>query len=96
MEQYHKCLNQSETIAGNDKGAHSVIVQNSKISQYAWNSVPIDDTDIVRSTTAIGREFRFPLDVELSPTQNLNNVHNSALFSYLCNTSIDADFAVSL
>ena len=96
MERYHRFLNKTQAIAGTDRGTHSAILQNAKTSQYAWNSAPIDNTDIARSKAAIGREFRFPLDVELSPTPNFNNVHNSALFAYLRNVSTDSDFAVSV
>ena len=31
-----------------------------------WNSVPIDGTDILRSTVAISREFYFLIDINLS------------------------------
>jgi hypothetical protein len=33
---------------------------------YAWNASVIDGTDIVRSVAALGREFKFPLDIQLS------------------------------
>ena len=41
-----------------------------------WNSVPIDGTDILRSTVAIDREFRFPIDINLSALSQLiqNNI----------------------
>ena len=58
---------------------------NAKTSQYTWNSAPIDDTDIPRCVAAIGREFRFPLDVELLEQPSLNKVNNSDLFHYLYN-----------
>jgi hypothetical protein len=34
---------------------------------YVWNSAPVDDTNVVRSYTAIGREFPFPIDFERDP-----------------------------
>ena len=34
--------------------------------------------------------------MELSPTPNLNNVHNSASFSYIRNVSTESDFAISV
>lgn len=34
---------------------------------YAWNSAPVDGTNIVRSYAAIGREFPFPIDFERDP-----------------------------
>merc|ERR1711884_1000049 len=67
-----------------------------KTSQYAWNSAPIDNTDIGRSVAALGREFRFPLDVELLPTPQLNNDTNSALFDYLPHVSCNTEFARSV
>ena len=63
-------------------------------SQYAWNSAPIDDTDIPRCVAAIGREFRFPLYVELLEQPSLNEDNNSALFHYLRNVSCNSKFAV--
>ena len=54
MEHYHIFLNKTDAISGNDRGTHLVSIQNAKISQDAWNSAPIDGTDIPRSTTAIG------------------------------------------
>jgi len=33
---------------------------------YAWNSAPIDGTDILRSVAAVGRPFLFPIDISLS------------------------------
>lgn len=81
---------------GNDRGTNIVIKQNVKTSQYAWNSAPIDGTDIPRSMAAIGREFRFPLDVELSLAPQLNPENNSALFQYLRNGSNDSVFSLSI
>ena len=45
---------------------------------------------------AAGREFRFPLDVNLSPTPSLNDANNSALFQYLQNVSTDSKFTLSV
>ena len=96
VERYHRYLNKTQAIAGNDQCTNIVIIQNAKASQYAWNSVPIDNTDITGSMAAVGKEFRFPLDVELSSTSVLNNVHNSALFQYLRNIWSDSVFTTSV
>ena len=45
---------------------------------------------------AVGRDFRFPLDVDLAPTPTLNDNNNSALFSYLRDVSNDSAFATSV
>ena len=50
----------------------TVFILNPKTSQYAQNSAPIDDTDVMRRVSAVGREFRFTLDTELLPTLTLN------------------------
>ena len=89
-------MNKTQAIAGSDRGTHAVYIQNAKTSQYAWNSAPIDNTDICRSVAAIGRMFRFPLDVELSPTPLLNNERNSTLFNYLRDVSTDSTFSLSI
>ena len=43
-KKYHHFLNKTQTITGTDIGSHDKFIQNSKTSQYAWNSAPIDDT----------------------------------------------------
>ena len=73
-----------------------MFLQNAKKSQFAWNSAPIYNTDVVRSLAAVGREFRFPLDVELSVIPPINDVSNSALTNYLRGVSIESKFAVSV
>ena len=83
VERYHRFLNKTQAIAGQDRGTHEVFQQNAKTSQYAWNSAPIDDTDVMRSVAAIGREFRFPLDIEFLGTPTLNDDSNSGLYNYL-------------
>ena len=35
-------------------------------ARYTWNIAPIDETDILRSAVAIGREFRFSIGIGLS------------------------------
>ena len=96
IEKYHRFLNKTQTIAGDIRGTHHTILQNYKLSQYGWNSAPIDNTDVSRSMAAIGREFQFPLDVELSPTPTLNDCQNSNLYEYLRAASNNGPFATSV
>ena len=96
VERYHRFLNKTQTIAGQDRNTNEVFHQKAKTSQYGWNSSPIDDTDIPRCVAALGREFRFPLDVELLEQPCLNDKNNSALFHYLRNVSCNSKFAVSV
>ena len=93
---YHRFLNKTQTINDEDRGSHHTIIENSKTSQYAWNSVPIDNTDIPRYVAAVGRHFKFPMDVQLNKTLELNDTDHSALFDYLRDVSIDSTFATSV
>ena len=94
VERYHRFLN--KTISGQDRGTHEVFHQNIKTSQYAWNSASIDDTYIPRCVAAVGREFKFPLDIELLDQPSLNNKEHSALFHYLRNVSCNSQFSISV
>ena len=95
-EHYHRFLNKTQDFHGQDRGTNEVFHQNVRISQYAWNSAPIDDTDIPRCVAAIGREFRFPLGIKLLEQPNLNEKDNDALFYYLRNVSCNSKFAISV
>ena len=81
---------------GQDRGTHLSILKNSKTSQYDWNSAPIYNIDISRSLAAVGREFQFPLDIELSTIPELNDESNLTLYNYLWNVSLDTVFATSV
>ena len=96
VERYHRFLNKTQTIAGNERGTHLTILQNAKLSQYAWNSAPIDNTDVVRSLAAVGREFRLFADVELNPSPKLNDNHNSELYHYLRQMSNNGPFVTAI
>ena len=63
VERFHRFLNKTQTITANDRGTHHSFIMNAKTTQYAWNSSPIDSTDISRSMAAVKYEFCFPLDV---------------------------------
>ena len=94
VERYHRFFNKIQTIIGEERGTHISFLQTCKTAQYAWNSAPIDGTDVTRSMVALGRDFLFPLDVEFSalPTE-LNDESNTALFQYLRDVSNDSAFA---
>lgn len=74
VEHFHRFLNKALGIAAIDHGTPKVFVEGAHTAAYAWNSSPIDGTDIIRSVPAVGRPFRFPFDLSLSswptPTQS--------------------------
>ena len=92
-ERYHRFLNKTQAITGNDRGTHGNFIQNAKTSQYAWNSAPIDGTDVPRSVAAIGRQFRFPLDTEFLQPPQLEDGEQSRLHQYLRDVSNESKFA---
>ena len=77
VEHFHRFLNKATTIAMEIAAG------------YAWNSAPIDGTDILRSTVAIGREFRFPIDIDLSvlPQLTQNNAQSAVDFLRLTDSN---------
>ena len=93
---YHRFLNKTQTIGGQDRGRHKIFHQNIKTSQYAWNSAKIDDTYILRCVVPVGREFRFLLDIDLLEQPSLNNKENSTLIHYQCNVSCYSKFSISV
>ena len=95
-ERYHIFLNKTQTISEQDQGTHEVFHQNIKTSQHAWNGAPIYDIDIPRYVATVGREFRFPLDVELLDQSSLNNKEHLALFRYLRNIFCNTQFSISV
>lgn len=96
VEKYPRFINKTQTIVGADTGTNHSFVENSKTSQYAWNSAPIDDTNILRSLADVGRRFKFPMDVQLSPTPTLNDTDQSIVYTYLRDVSTDSQFAISV
>ena len=93
---YHRFLNKTQAISNNNCGTNQVFIHNAKISQYVWNSLAIDETDIQRSLAAVGQEFRFPLDVDLSLSPILNNDTNSFVYNYIRDVSTYATFSLSI
>ena len=55
VERYHCFLNKTQVMAGNDRGTHTVILKNTKTSQYIWNYAPINNIDITQRSVAIVR-----------------------------------------
>ncbi len=96
VERYHRYLNKVMTIQGNALGTNNNFHRIAKTAQYGWNSAPIDDTDVVRSLPAVGREFRFPLDIDNSKLPAISDGTNCALFDYLRDVSNESHFATTV
>ena len=68
VEHSHHFLNKAMGIATQDRGTVDIWVEAAHTVAYAWNSSPIEGTNIIRSVVAVGGPFRFPFDLSLSPT----------------------------
>ena len=70
IEYFHCFLNKSVTIAAEDCGTNDLFVPTSIAAAYAWNSLPIDGTDIIRSVPTIGRSLHFQSTLILMRCRN--------------------------
>ena len=59
---FHRYLNKLKKINSEDKGSLHQCLQGILFALNAWNSGPVDGTDIAQSVVAIGRESPFPID----------------------------------
>ena len=60
---------------------------------YAWNAIPIDGTDTIRSVPAIGLELRYPLDISLGPTPDVIYNPSESVATYLRYLEHDVPFS---
>jgi hypothetical protein len=93
VERFHRFLNKAVAIASNDRGTNTVFVEAAHTAAYAWNSSPIDGTDIIRSVPAVGRPFRFPFDLSLAPTPTPTSNQASDVHAFLRLAGPTAQFA---
>ena len=96
VEHFHRFLNKSVTIAAEERGTNDIFVPASIVATYAWNSAPIDGTDIIRSVPAIDRALHFPLDINLNAVPKLIQNNAQATLDYLNFTNSHRHFASSI
>ena len=76
VDHFHRFLSKSVTIDAEERDTINFFVPTGIAAGYAWNSVPFDGTDILRSIPAIGRELKFLLYINLNAMPKL--VQNNA------------------
>ena len=96
VEKFHRFINKAITIAAEDRGTKDIFVAAGVSVEYAWNSSPIDGADILRSVPEIGRELRFPLDIDISALPPLVSNHAEPVVSYLRLTDFNRHFASAI
>ena len=94
-EHFHSFLKKSVIIAAEDRGTNKNFVAAGIAAGYAWNSAPIDGTDIFRSILAIGRELHFPINIDLSTLPKLAHNSGQAALGYLKLTDSSRYFSSS-
>ena len=94
VERFFRFLNKLLTIHANDRATNQVFIETSECAAYAWNSSAIDGTDIIRSVAALGREFKFPLDINLGSTPLPVDSDVFAVHSFLRLAQTDSQFAM--
>ena len=72
VEIFRYFLNTFVTIAFKNRATVSILAEVGNTVAYAWNSAPIDSTDIICSIPEIGQELRFLLEVNLTPLPTLS------------------------
>ena len=96
VEKFHRFLDKAITIAAEDRGTNDIFVAAGVAAGYAWNSSPIDGTDILRSVPVIGRKLRFPLEVDISDLPALVTNNADSVISYLRLTDTNLHFATAI
>ena len=96
VENFRLFLNKSVTIAAEERGTVNTFVPGGIAAGYAWNSVPIDGIDILRSIPTIGRELKFPLDINLNLMPKLVQNNANAALEYLKLTDSSRSFFSSI
>ena len=83
VEKFHRFINKAITIAAGDRDKNDVFVIAGVAAGYAWNSSPIDGTDVLRSVPTIRQELHFLLDIDLSTLPTIVSNNAEAVISYL-------------
>ena len=92
-KKYHRFFKKVQTIHGNDRVIHDILIKNTKTSQYYCNSTPTKGTYIAQFFAGIRSAFIFPIFIELAIVPELKNESNTDLIEYLCNVSINSKFS---
>ena len=76
-------LNKAVIIVMEDRQSNDVFIPDGTATGCGWSNALIDGTDILRSTVAIGREFKFPIDINLSALPQLTQNNDQSTIDYL-------------
>ena len=84
------------TIAAEECGTTNIFIPTGIATGYAWNSAPINGTDILCRILAIGRELKFSIDINLNTMPKLVQNNTNAALYYLKLTGSSRNFSSSI
>lgn len=61
---------------------NDIFVSASIVNEYAWNSAPIDRTDILHNIPATNQELHFPIDINIITLLKLTQNNDQATLEY--------------
>jgi hypothetical protein len=99
VERFFRYLNKAVAIAKNDRDTLNIWVPAAMLAAYAWNGSTIEGTHIICSVPAVGREFKFPIDMALAGTpETIHLCSNPArdVVKYISQISTQVSFATAL
>lgn len=83
FQKNHRFINKLITSVAEDRGTNGIFEAAGVAAGYAWNSLPINGTNILRSDHNIGRELPFPLDFDSSVLPAVVSNNAEFVVSYL-------------
>jgi len=72
-ERYFRYQNKVMKIECTRRNSNRIFVEVAQVCAYAWNSMPIDGTNIVRSFAVCGRVYRLPLEIAMDEMPELSD-----------------------
>ena len=96
IERYQKFLNFSQRIELERRQTLEAFVEIGMVTAYAWNASPTNGTDLIRNVPAIGRELRFPIDINTAQIPQQSNNKALTMATYLRLLDRDVDFSREL
>ena len=93
VERFHNFLNHACKIFSEER---ECVVECGMRSAYAWNINPIDGIYIIRSIPAIGREFKIPMDINVTKIPTIIDSTSKIIVTYLSHIQNDVQFSREL
>ena len=81
IERFIKFLNSGMKIFTSERSTKRVFIEGAKTLCYAWNSAPCTGTDLSRSLLVVGREFKFPIYIEMQK-HTMYNINETTIKTY--------------